>query len=277
MQSRRLQGFYLDHVVVYRQSLARRRNSAVRSTMRFRTLLPAAVALLAVATTISTATAQQPAEPPRAFIDGTGPGWRTLKAEDFAPVNGYPDTWTWKGDLLTSTGVPIGVMRTRDLFTNFELVVEWRHLKPAGNSGVFAWVPMKALEGLPPDQLPRWGIEVQMLDHGYHEYFRKSSGGKPGNWFTTNGDIFAVGNSTLEPFEPRSPDGSRSFPRAERSRGAGEWNHYYVRGINGEIRLWVNGEEVSGGRGADPRTGFLCLEAEGSPIEFRNIRVRELP
>ena len=189
---------------------------------------------------------QEPATAPRAFIDGTGPGWRTLGPGDFAGVNGNPDTWAWEGSLLKSTGVPIGVMRTRDTFTNFELVIEWRHLKAAGNSGVFAWVPMQALEGLPPNQLPRWGIEVQMLDHGYREYYAKRSGGKPANWFTTNGDIFAVGNSKLEPFEPRSPDGSRSFPRAERSRGVGEWNHYYVRGINGEIRLWVNGEEVSG-------------------------------
>jgi hypothetical protein len=220
---------------------------------------------------------QQRDAEPRAFIDGTGPGWRTLGPNDFADVNGYPDTWVWEGDLLKSTGVPIGVMRTRDIFLNFELVVEWRHLKPAGNSGVFAWVPMKALENLPQGDLPEWGIEVQMLDHGYREWYAKDSGGKPGDWFTTNGDIFAVGNSTIEPFEPRSPDGSRSFPRKELSRGAGEWNHYYVRGINGEIRLWVNGEEVSGGRNANPRTGFLCLEAEGSPIEFRNIRVRELP
>jgi len=142
---------------------------------------------------------------------------------------------------------------------------------------VFAWVPMKALDGLPPDQLPKWGIEVQMLDHGYRQWFRERSPGKPDDWFTTNGDIFAVGDSTLETFEPRSPDGSRSFPRKALSRGVGEWNHYYVRGINGEIRLWVNGEEVSGGRGAEPRTGFLCLEAEGSPVEFRNLRVRELP
>ena len=118
---------------------------------------------------------------------------------------------------------------------------------------------MKALDGLPPDQLPTWGIEVQMLDHGYRRWFRERSGGKADDWFTTNGDIFAVGNSKLETFEPRSPDGSRSFPRKALSRGVGEWNHYYVRGINGEIRLWVNGEEVSGGRGADPRSGFLCL------------------
>ena len=241
---------------------------------RFALLLVAAAAALTLPPVVHT---QAAAETPRAFITGTGPGWRTLGSADFAPVNGYADTWKWTGELLQSTGVPIGVMRTRDIFTNFELVVEWRHLKAAGNSGVFAWVPMKALDGLPPDKLPRWGIEVQMLDHGYREFHARTSGGKPGDWFTTNGDIFAVGNSKLEPFEPRSPDGSRSFPRAERSRGVGEWNHYYVRGINGEIRLWVNGEEVSGGRGADPRSGFLCLEAEGSPVEFRNIRVRELP
>jgi hypothetical protein len=250
-----------------------------RPLMRFR--LPLVALALLAATVPAALRAQNPsaqaAATPRAFIDGTGPGWRTLGPDDFAPVNGYPDTWAWKGDLLTSTGVPIGVMRTRDIFTNFELVIEWRHLKAAGNSGVFAWVPMKALDNLPPDRLPRWGIEVQMLDHGYREWFRKRSPGKPDDWFTTNGDIFAVGNSKLDHFEPRSPDGSRSFPRKELSRGAGEWNHYYVRGVNGEIRLWVNGEEVSGGRNADPRSGFLCLEAEGSPIEFRNIRVRELP
>jgi hypothetical protein len=221
-------------------------------------------------------TAAQATPLPRAFIDGTEPGWRTLGPDDFAGVNGDADTWTWDGDLLRSTGLPIGVMRTRDTFTNFELVIEWRHLKPAGNSGVFAWVPMKALQGLPPGKLPEYGIEVQMLDHGYRQYHEERTG-KPGDWFTTHGDIFAVGQSKLVPFEPRSPNGSRSFPRKELSRGAGQWNHYYVRGINGEIRLWVNGEEVSGGRGADPRTGYLCLEAEGSPIEFRNIRVRELP
>lgn len=212
----------------------------------------------------------------RAFIDGVGPGWRTLGEGDFAGVNGNPDTWTWKNGLLSCTGKPIGVMRTRQKFTNFEMVVEWRHLRSAGNSGVFVWVPDVALEGLKPDVLPEYGIEVQMLDHGYRAQYEKESG-KKGDWFTTNGDIFAVGKSRLAPFPPLSPDGSRSFPRKELSRGVDEWNHYYVRAINGELRLWVNGEEVSGGSGAEPRTGYLCLESEGSPVEFRIIRVRELP
>ena len=211
----------------------------------------------------------------RAFVDGTGPGWKTLVETDFAGVNGNADTWTWKGDILVSSGVPIGVLRTRQKYTNFELVIEWRHLKPAGNSGVFAWVPDQAVAQLKPGVLPEYGIEVQMLDHGFRDQYEKSSGRK-GDWFTTHGDIFAVGKSKLTPFAPTSPNGSRSFPRKELSRGVGEWNHYYVRGINGELRLWVNGEEVSGGTGAEPRTGYLCLEAEGSAIEFKNIRVREV-
>ncbi len=198
--------------------------------MRIPTLLLSIAAIAAAGALRADLAGQAPATQPRAFIDGTGPGWRTLGPNDFARVNDYPDTWRWDGDILKSTGVPIGVMRTRDLFLNFELVVEWRHMKSAGNSGVFAWVPMRALEALPPNDLPKWGIEVQMLDHGYHEFHKKTSGGKPGNWFTTNGDIFAVGNSKLEPFEPRSPDGSRSFPRKDLSKGVGEWNHYYVRG-----------------------------------------------
>jgi hypothetical protein len=39
----------------------------------------------------------------------------------------------------------------------------------------------------------------------------------------------------------------------------------------------VNGEEVSGGTAIEPAQGFLCLESEGSPIDFRRLRIRELP
>lgn len=219
---------------------------------------------------------QEPQSLPKAFIDGIGPGWRALTESDFTNVNCYEDTWSWKDGTLYCTGKPIGVMRTRRKFTNFELVLEWRHMRSAGNSGVFAWVPEEALTDLKPDTLPKYGIEVQALDHGFKEQYEKNSNRK-GDWFTTNGDIFAVGNSKLNPFPPLSPNGSRSFPRKNLSKGVGQWNHYYVRAINGEIRLWVNGEEVSGGNNADPRTGYLCMESEGSPIEFRNIRIRELP
>jgi hypothetical protein len=41
--------------------------------------------------------------------------------------------------------------------------------------------------------------------------------------------------------------------------------------------LHVNGREVSGGDEANYRKGYLALESEGSPVEFRNLRIKELP
>ena len=220
--------------------------------------------------------AAEPPGEPRAFIDGAGPGWKALGEADFEPVNCDPSTWTWKDGSVHCTGKPVGVIRTKKTFTNFELVARWRHLKSAGNSGVFVWAPASAMTNLKPGALPRGGIEVQVLDHGYAEQYKKKTG-KDSDWFTTHGDVFPVGTSKMKPFPPLSANGSRSFPSKRLSKGVNEWNHYYVRAINGEVRLWVNGEEVSGGSGCDPKSGHLCLESEGSPVEFEGLRIRELP
>ena len=219
--------------------------------------------------------AEGPSKLPRAFLDGEGPGWKALEGEDFANVNCEADTWNWKDGFAHCTGKPVGVTRTKKQYTNFELVVEWQHLRSGGNSGVFVWVPEKSLKALEPGKLPH-GIEVQVLDHGYAESYEKRTGKVP-DWFTTNGDVFAVGDSQMTPFPPLSPNGNRSFPSKNMSKGVGAWNHYYIRAINGEVRLWVNGEEVSGGTACKPSSGYLCLESEGSPVEFRNLRIRELP
>lgn len=241
-------------------------------TLRFGMLAAVGMALVFVSGAVP---ADKPAETPKAFLDGAGPDWKALGGDDFENVNCDKDTWTWKDGAVHCTGKPVGVCRTKKTYTNFELVAQWRHNKSAGNSGIFVWTPEAALKTLKPNSLPS-GIEVQILDHGYAEQYEKQTKKKP-DWFTTNGDVFPVGSSKMKPFPPTSPNGSRSFPRKNLSKGVGEWNHYYVRAINGEIRLWVNGEEVSGGNHIEPRTGYLCLESEGSPIDFKNIRIRELP
>jgi hypothetical protein len=214
---------------------------------------------------------------PKAFIDGTGIGWRDLTSDDFVNVNCAPETWSWTNGMIHCTGHPIGVMRTKKLMTNLELVVEWKFLVSGGNSGVFLWATPESIAALEKGnpRLPT-GIEVQVLDHGFREQYEKDSK-KKGDWFTTNGDVFPTGTTKMTPFPPTSPNGQRSFPRKDLSKGWGEWNHYYVRAINGEVRLWVNGEEVSGGTNIKPATGYLCLESEGAPIEFRGLRIRELP
>ena len=213
---------------------------------------------------------------PKACIDGTGLGWQPLGEKDFTPVNGAPDTWSAKDGVIHCTGKPVGVSRSQKQYTNFEFVAQWKHLESGGNSGFFIWTSPESLQDLQPGVLPKCGIEVQVLDHGYTEKFEKQTG-KKADWFTTNGDVFPVGTATMKPFPPTSPKGERSFPRKNLSKGVGEWNHYYIRAINGEVRLWVNGEEVSGGQDSNPRTGYLCLESEGAPVEFKELRIRELP
>lgn len=215
-------------------------------------------------------------EPVRPLIDDTQPGFRDLVAADFTKVNSADDTWSWKGGVLACTGQPVSVLRTAKEYKNFEMIVEWSHQKPAGNSGVFVWATPESIQQLTADAKPGLpkGIEVQILDHAFTDQMKAA--GKKTDWFGTNGDVFAVGVK-MKPFPPLSPNGSRSFPRKNLAKGHGEWNQYYIRAINGEVRLWVNGEEVSGGTGCEPAQGYLCLESEGSPILFRKLRIRELP
>jgi hypothetical protein len=226
-------------------------------------------------------------ELPKAHIDGEG--WTELTLADFVNVNGDETTWSEADGIIACTGKPIGGARSQKQYTNFEMVVEWMHETHAGNSGVFLWCPESAFTDLKPGSLPRSGIEVQVLDLGYEENWETSKG-SPSNWFTSHGDVFPVGASKMKAFTPMithaagdetytvgSPDSARSFPTKSLVRKHGEWNHYYIRAINGEVRLWVNGEEVNGGNECSPATGYLALEAEGAPIQFRNLRIRELP
>ena len=199
---------------------------------------------------------------PRACIDGTGPGWRALGEDDFVPVNCNPETWTWKDGVVHCTGRPVGVIRTRKTVTNFELVAQWRHLQSGGNSGIFVWAPEKALEGIKPGRLPRGRDRGPGPRPRLRRAVREAA--RQEGRLVHHQRRRLPGRHLEDDAVPAvSPDGSRSFPRKQLSKGVGQWNHYYVRGINGEIRLWVNGEEVSGGSNCKPGSGYLCLESEG--------------
>lgn len=49
-------------------------------------------------------------EPPGRSSMPRGPGWRALGENDFARVNGNPDTWTWRNGVLFCSGKPMGVI-----------------------------------------------------------------------------------------------------------------------------------------------------------------------
>ena len=184
--------------------------------------------------------------------------------------NCAPETWSVRDGKIFCTGHPVGALRTTRQYENFILEVEWRHLEFGGNSGVFIWGTPISAPGVPFLR----GIEVQVLDHGYATNYLKQTG-KKSDWFTTHGDVFPIHGATMKPLGRHN--GSRSFPSEDRSKGVGEWNHYRIVCNNGSLRLHVNGKEVSGGDECNYRKGYLALESEGAPIEFRNLRIKELP
>ena len=145
-------------------------------------------------------------------------------------VNCAPNTWTVKDGMIHCTGVPTGALRTEKQYENFVLELEWRHLVPGGNAGLFVWAEPISAPGVPFLR----AIEVQILDTAY---------GKS-DWFTTHGDIFPIHGSTMKPDAPSR--GSRSFPNEMRSNSSPEWNHYRVTCNNGVIKLAVNGKFVNG-------------------------------
>ena len=148
----------------------------LRRPMSKRTLLAVATALSGLSVLLVSTQNAAKSEAPRAFIDGTGEGWRDLTEKEFTHVNCKKDTFTWKKGVVYCTGKPTGVVRTKEQFTNFELSLEWRHMKDAGNSGVFVWaIPasIRKLEG-GKGRLPE-GIEVQVLDLGYTARYAASA------------------------------------------------------------------------------------------------------
>lgn len=217
-------------------------------------------------------------------------GWTTLSQEHFAQVNCDPETFQFGEEpgTLHCTGVPHGGLKSREVYRNFELELEWRHNQYAGNSGIFLWCPGEVLDTLPRGRLPQ-GIEVQILDLGYEENWLNQKGSRSG-WFTSHGDIFPVGVGRMKAAIPEityskggetwtvgKPDSSRSFPSKRVTRPHGEWNHYRILALDGEVRLWVNGEEVTRGYDCTPSEGHLVMESEGAPVDFRGMRLRVLP
>lgn len=183
-------------------------------------------------------------------------------------VNTTKETWSVQKDgSLHSTGMPIGVVRSEKQYENFILHVEWKHLEPGGNSGVFVWSGANPKGDNPlPD-----GVEVQMLELDWVN-LNVRNGVKPPIAYV-HGELFGVQGVQTTPDNPR---GERSKSIENRAKGKGEWNSYDVVCVDGVIKLSVNGKFVNGISKSTQKKGYLCLEAEGAKIQFRNFKIIEL-
>lgn len=149
---------------------------------------------------------------------------------------GDQTTFSVKDGKLLTTGEPSGYLRTESVYENYVFHVEVRLMAP-GNSGVLVHIQKD-------DIWPR-SIECQL-------------------YFAHMGRIFPLNGATL--------DGGEMFHAA--ARPVGEWNSYEVYSEEGRLATVLNGKLIGLASNANPKLGYICLQSEGVPAEFRNVKIR---
>lgn len=208
----------------------------------------------------TTAAVETAAEPEwTVLFDGTSlDQWRGFRSDT------VPPGWSVRDGMLVRSGSGGDIM-TREQFGDFELALEWR-ISEGGNSGIMYRVTEEAAAPY------ETGPEMQVLDDDRH-----SDGQSP---LTSAGSLFGL------------------YPAPEGVvRPAGEWNEARIVVDSSHVEHWLNGQKVVEteiGTGewdakiADSkfaawpgfgraRRGHIVLQDHGDLVEYRNIRIRELP
>jgi hypothetical protein len=197
------------------------------------------------------------------------------------------------------------------IYENFELELEWRHLKSGGNAGVFLWSDPLPPPGTP---FPR-GMEVQVLDVGVSFpqpaktllpmllpngdeavgadgkpkqeevldagdsgiYLRGSSKSQVNIWCwpAGSGEVYGYRTDRRMPPEVRAA----VTPKKRADKPVGQWNRFIITMRGDRLTVNLNGETVieNAQLPGVPARGPLALQHHGDPIEFANLFIRELP
>ena len=158
------------------------------------------------------------------------------------------------------------MLRTDRHYENFVLQIDWMHIEPGGNSGLYVWTTGAESRG------PK-GIEIQILDLDWVR-LNTAQGEPPPPIAYVHGEFIARQRQ-----EVRARQSARRAQHVAREprKGRGEWNTYTVVAVDGVIKLGVNGKFVNGIAQSAQKKGYLGLQSEGAEIHFRNIRIMELP
>jgi len=191
-------------------------------------------------------------------------GWHVdVPAADTNPQ--IPKAFVVRNGLLVSMGEPRGHLITDSSYRDYRLEVEYRFAGTPGNAGVLVHASTpRALYAMFPKS-----IEVQMESGNAGDFWcivedikvpdMEARRGPPAEWGITEGKARRIRNLTDSSEKP-----------------VGEWNSMVIEAVGRTIRVWVNGDLVNAGSDATADHGQIALQAEGSEVEFRKLRLFHL-
>lgn len=177
-------------------------------------------------------------------------GWKLFVGN---PEHNVTKTWSVGDGVIRCEGKPSGYMRTEKDYANYLLHVEWRWPGKGGNNG--ALVHMSG-----PDRVWPKSLECQLYSQNA-------------------GDFWVIGGvETKEHAKGGSRvRGRRTIKLKDSSeKPLGEWNTYDIICKDDWVVVLVNGVLQNVATGCSVKSGKICLQSEGMPIEYRNIYVEPL-
>ena len=170
-----------------------------------------------------------------------------------------PEDLFWVEDgIINTIGKPHGYIRTKEIYKNFKLHVEWRWTEEPTNSGVLLHVSGQ-------DMIWPMAIECQLL----HE--------KAGDLVLMGKGSGITVKETVHLIESEE-NRYKVLPKFEEvsENPVGEWNSYDITSLDGNLEVIVNGVLQHVGTNMTRTEGNILLQSEGSPMQFRNIYLEVL-
>ena len=172
-------------------------------------------------------------------------GWELVLAPDSAvPAT---EVYTVKDGNIRIAGQPFGYMRTERKYGDYTFHAEWRWVGEGTNSGIFHRVQ----DG---DKLWPNAIECQLCS------------GKAGDFVMLGGSKIQE-MECVEQFPVKNRVGDYENP-------AGEWNTAKVVCKGNKITVYINGQ-LQNECTCDSTEGYIALQSEGGPLEFRNVYIEK--
>lgn len=152
---------------------------------------------------------------------------------------------------LCCKGKPVGYLRTDTRYTHYTVTVEWRWPKESkpGNNGVL--------------------LAVQDGEHFYNNVWPKSIEAQLAHGHA--GDILTIGEFPLK--TGRNKGRYTPVMRPSNEKPQGEWNQFEATLRGGSLKILINGVLQNEATEVWETPGYIALQSEGAPIEFRNIRL----
>jgi hypothetical protein len=145
----------------------------------------------------------------------------------------------------------LGYLRTAKGYTDYKLEVEWRWPEEPSNSGIFQ--------------------RVQPVDAPLPETFECQL--QAGN----AGDLVGLGGARTA----QTADATEAITvikkmKPSNEKPAGEWNRAEIICNGDVIDIYINGEHQNHVTGTSCLEGYVALQSEGGPIEFRGVKLTPL-